>query len=516
MTAVKSQNKGRFRFENIVVDFGPNRALDHITLTIQPGEVVGLLGHNGAGKSTFINIASGALKWTSGKFYLDGEEVSRGTSPRYMAEQGVTVIHQEPSLVPTLSVFSNMCAGKRFPITTTRKRKKEMATNALSELGVNVDLDTPVSVLTLGQRQMVDLARGSLSGDTRVLLLDEPTAALGMSEVTRLHALIRQYADKGVAVIYISHRLPDILDICSRIIVLNTGRMVMDTPAKGLSVKDLSEALAPGVRNVAKVNADTSEQRLAMSTSSGDFTVNKGEVVGFFGMAGGEQFDIAKSLFGLNHYATSVTLNNKAYNPSGPRQAMSDKVAYVPQDRDVSGLIMNFPAKTNVLLPWYRKLGNSRWLANDFGNDIYATSREKLHVLGPGGDVPISQFSGGNRQKQLIARWMFPSPSDLLILAQPTQGVDVGAKADIVKAIRTTAQNGTSVIVSSAETDEISSMCDRAYVVIGSQSKELVGDEVTDAKLLETLLELADRQKGNGEMPVNTTQDILTKPEELQ
>ena len=493
----QKKGKGRFQLRDIVVDFGPNRALDHVNLTLEPGEIVGLLGHNGAGKSTIVNIASGAFPWTSGEVLLDGAEVPHGSSPRQIAERGVTVIHQEPSLVPTLSIFSNMCLGKHFQISVTRKRKRELVKKALEQLDIRTDIDAPVSVLSLGQRQMVDLARGSLSGDTSVLLLDEPTAALGMTEVEHLHGLIRDYAKRGAAVIYISHRLPDVLDVCQRVVVLNKGRLVLDRSTDGLNVEDLSQALAPGIHVVEKTNNlqsvdDSHGQYLRMHSRSGDMHAGKGEVVGLFGMAGGEQFMIVQSLFGIAGYLDSIILDGKPYTPSGPKDAIRRQVAYVPQDRDVDGLIMNFPAKTNVLLPWYKKLGGTWWLPPKFHDDIYEESRKRLQVLGPSGNVPISQFSGGNRQKQLLARWMFPSPANLLVLSQPTQGVDVGAKMDIVNAVRQEAANGACVIVASSENDEITRMCDRAYVVLGDHSRELDSESLSDTSLLSTLLSLAD------------------------
>jgi ABC-type sugar transport system ATPase subunit len=484
---------GRFQLREVVVDFGPNRAIDHVSLDIQPGEIAGLLGHNGAGKSTIVNLASGAIKWTRGKVLIDGVEVPRGSSPGDLAARGVTVIHQEPSLIAGLTVFDNLCLAHRFSNLATRQEIRDAATTALHSLGVDADLDTPVAALTLGQRQMVDLARGSLAGDTRVLLLDEPAAALGMAETRKLHKLIREYARKGAAVVYVSHRLPDILDVCGRIVVLNSGRVVLDRPAEGLSLADLTESLSPGMRKVAKAKPASVTPLLHATTPCGAVRAGLGEVVGLFGMAAGEQFEIAAALFGLGHCPVDAKLRGEPYQPKGPADAMRRKVAYVPPDRDIDGLIGHFSGKDNVLLPWNKPLGGRWWLPKRFQQQVYDDSYRELHVLGPGGATPISQFSGGNRQKQLLARWIFPSPCDLLVLAQPTQGVDVGAKTDIVRVVRRIAAENTAVVVASSETDEIVAMCDRAYVVYGSRSAEVAGAGLTDENLLAALLQLADK-----------------------
>jgi ABC-type sugar transport system ATPase subunit len=236
---------GRFQLRGVTVDFGAIRAVDHVTLDVQPGEVVGLLGHNGAGKSTVVNVASGALSPTGGEIRIDGEPVPRGAGPRALAELGVTVVHQSPALAGNLSVLTNLFLGRRRSGTPASRRAK--AREALAEVGgESIRLDVPVATLGLGQRQLVDLARGSLSGGLRVLMLDEPTAALGAAETQSLHAQIHRQAAKGAAVVYISHRLPDILEVCERIVVMAAGRIVMDRPARDVSLPELSEAVGGG------------------------------------------------------------------------------------------------------------------------------------------------------------------------------------------------------------------------------------------------------------------------------
>ena len=480
----------RIAFDALTVDFGATRAVDQFTMSAGAGEIIGLLGHNGAGKSTIVNVATGAVPWTAGTISIDGAEIRLGSSPREIAQIGVTVVHQEPALVPNLSILDNLELGRRP--TGSRRARADEARAALAEVGADLALDLPVATLSLGERQLVDLARGVLEGEIKVLFLDEPTAALGAEETTALHALIRTFADAGAVVFYVSHRLPDILDVCTRITVMNTGRIVMDAPAAGLQVEDLSEALAPGTVRAAFTPRHSDRVALEIGYGATDLVVHRGEVVGLFGMASSDQFRLLESLYGLRPAEGVQRLGGDEFSPSDPRQALRRGVFYVPADRERDGLLATFTAQDNVLFPWYARLGAAGWITRRTGAALYAESRERLEVRGPGGEVPVSEFSGGNRQKHLLARWMFPEQPGVLLLAQPTQGVDVGAKADIVRAIRAFADAGSTIVVASAESDEITSMCDRAYVLYGGRSAELrAGSTLTDDALLDTLLSLA-------------------------
>ena len=480
----------RIEFDALTVDFGTTRAVDQFTLDAVPGEIIGLLGHNGAGKSTIVNVATGAVQWTEGSIRIDGEDIVQGSTPRDIARVGVTVVHQEPALVPNLSILDNLEVG-RTPHGSRRSRA-DAARAALRQVGAELSLDLPVGTLSLGERQLVDLARGVLEGEVKVLFLDEPTAALGAEETTALHRLIRAFAAAGAVVFYVSHRLPDILDVCTRIAVMNTGRLVMDAPASGLKVEDLSEALAPGTIGQALVRPAAGDVEVEVRYGAEELIAHRGEVVGLFGMAASDQFRLLESLYGLRTRADVQRLGGADHHPVDPRQAIRAGVYYVPADRERDGLLSTVSAQENVLFPWYGRLGAAGWITEASGSGIYEESRQRLNVRGPEGGVPISEFSGGNRQKHLLARWMFPQQPRLLLLAQPTQGVDVGAKADIVRAIRALAEAGSTVLVASAESDEITSMCDRAYVLFGGRSAELrAGATLSDDALLESLLTLA-------------------------
>lgn len=478
----------RLELRGMTVDFGATRALAEVSGSIGAGEIVGLLGHNGAGKSTLFNVLAGVVRATGGSFLLDGTEVPGGITPRQVAELGIAILHQEPALASNLSVFENLWLAQPARRGSDRRA---LAEEALQRVGADLDLDLPVASLSLGQRQLVGLARGLLGRDMRVLLLDEPTAALGKHETDALHQLIRRFSADGVTVIYVSHRLPDILSVCKRIMILSAGRLVADEPAGAFTPQRLARTLAPEMVAAERTDVRTGDVALEVRHGSQRLSFRRGEVVGLFGMAAGEQFRLIERLFGM-HGRARYTLLGSEHEVGGPRQAMRNGVHLVPADRERDGLVSGLSAAENVFLPWYSIGGRGWWIDGRSGSQSYDTSRSALRIVGPASTEPIDEFSGGNRQKHLLARWMFARRPEVLLLAQPTQGVDVGAKADIARAVRALAQQGTAVLVASAESDEIASLCDRAYVLLGERATEIPRTDAFDEHLLDTLLRLAD------------------------
>lgn len=485
-----SDTTPRLEFTGVTVDFGATRALHDLSGRIAPGEVVGLLGHNGAGKSTLFNVLGGVVRPTTGGYLLDGHSVPPHITPRDVAALGITIVHQEPALAANLTVEENLWLAQPAP---TQGERKTAALAALKRVGADLDLDTPVASLGLGQRQLVALARGLVGRDMRVLLLDEPTAALGQAETDALHALIRSFAAEGVAVVYVSHRLPDILDVCERILILSAGRLVEDEAASQFTPRRLARALAPNLAEDAFEVAHPGATSMTVAHGSRELSFREGEVVGLFGMAGGAQYDLVESIYGLRgRFRFRDGLDS--VEVSHPRAALSRGIHLVPGDRERDGLVSGLSASENVFLPWYRRSsGRGWWVTARQSRQTYDRARGALNILGPDSTAAIDQFSGGNRQKHLLARWMFAHEPRVLLLAQPTQGVDVGAKADIVRAVRSLARAGTTVIVASAESDEIANLCDRAYVLLGDQVAEIARKPSFDEHLLASLLDLADQ-----------------------
>lgn len=476
----------RIAFEGVTVDFGATRALEDVSFAVKPGEIVGLLGHNGAGKSTLFNVTTGVIPATSGTFTIDGLRVDGKLNPRIAAQLGITVIYQEPALAPNMTVLENLFLARP---TLRSAERRERAREALLTVGADLPLDMPVETLSLGERQLVDLARGMLAGEMKVLLLDEPTAALGRAETEALHTLIQRIAAEGVAVMYVSHRLPDIMEVCTRVVVLRGGRLMVDAPSADFTPAKLAEALVPDLRSLDFEHAEPGAEIMRVETAGGTLYARQGEVVGIFGMAGGEQFELAARLGGASNVTLRYELCGKSVQFSNTPHAIAQQVFFVPPDRDTEGLIGSETAIDNVMLPWY---GSTRargwWVSAKSGADVYAKARQALDIRGPLGEAEVSQFSGGNRQKHLLARWLYPAEPTLLILSQPTQGVDVGAKLDIVEAARAAASRGAAVIVVSSESDEIASMCDRAYTLLGDSLSEVPRSTTFNEDLLASLL----------------------------
>lgn len=477
----------RLAFDDLTVDFGVTRALDGVTVSFGAGEIIGLLGHNGAGKSTLVNVATGAVRATGGRMLVDGEPVTAET-PRQAAELGITVIHQTPALVGNLTVLDNLYLGRDR--TGRSKADQAAARAALADVGGDhLGLDTMVSALELGERQIVDLARGLLYGEMKVLLLDEPTAALGQAETDALHALIRRLAAKGTTIIYVSHRLPDIVEVCDRVTILREGRVAGEHAVDGLSTAALAKALVPDFEEAAHTTTQIGAVVLEI-TAPAPMTFRAGEVVGLFGVAAGEQFEVLNGLHGAG--GVEALLGGTPYRARTPLEAIRQGVHLVVADRDRDGLVSGLGARDNVYLPWRgRRVGGKKVAPTGRSRTLgYEDARARLGILGPGAESPISAFSGGNRQKHLLAAWLYPAAPKVLLLAQPTQGVDVGAKADIRRAVRQAAAEGATVLVASAESDEIAGLCDRSYVLSGGGITELPRTPDFDAALLQTLLDL--------------------------
>ena len=479
------------RMAGVHVAFGGNVALADVAFDIRPGEIVGLLGHNGAGKSTLVNVATGALRPQRGTMEVEGRPVPLRGNPRDMERAGIKVIHQEPALSENLSVADNITLGRADERLSPRKRR-QIARDALALLGSTLNVDQPVSALAFGEKQVVDLAR-ALSTHLHVLLLDEPTGALGQHEADRLHDLLRRLASDGHGIVYVSHRLRDILEVCTRLVVLRGGHVVLDRPAAGFGIGELSAALVPEMQAIEHVHVDSApeETMLGVDWAGGQqFQFQRGEIVGLFGMAAGPQFTFLEALYGLGE-RVDAELDGRRFAPHSPREAIRRGVYYVSANRERDGLLAHMSSLDNFVLPWMRH--HTRFLAFSHAKAarVYARAEEALNVETGHIDDPIIALSGGNRQKIVVGRWLFGRQPKVLLLSQPTQGVDVGARADIARALRRLTGEGVTVLVASSESDEIELLCDRAFVCEGTpwQASERAAD--WSERLLEALIRRA-------------------------
>lgn len=486
-TGAFEQPQPLLALSDVDVTYGAIKALEGVSVSFAAGEIVGLLGHNGAGKSTLVNVACGAVAPSAGEIELRGQPVPLPTSPRLMQARGLHVVHQEPAVLPNLTVLDNLWLGRNHG----RKSEKEAgsAREALAKVGLSVPLDMPVGALNLGARQLLSIARGLLDDSLTVLFLDEPAASLGQDDADRLHSLIQGLAKSGTGVVYVSHRLRDIAAVCSRYVVLRDGRLVEDRPMGDLTATRLAATLtgSEGHRGFPQSRVTGQQAPIELRSSNG-IEARKGEILGLFGMAGAEQFQFLKDLFGISQGSATVQWQGRELILRNPADAIKQGIHMVQADREKDSLVGTLNAISNVMLPWYRRRqGFPRFRKGDVDR-VYARSRAELSIKGPPGLAPIGAFSGGNRQKHVLARWMVPVKPRLLLLAQPTQGIDETSKREVREALWRLSDTGITVLVASAESDEIAELCDRAYVVLNGEFSEVSRSPAFEEDLLAILL----------------------------
>lgn len=471
----------------IHVGFGGIVALHDENFSVRPGEIVGLLGHNGAGKSTLVNVATGAVRPQRGTMIIQGQPVTALGNPSEIERAGVKVIHQEPALAQYLSVADNITLGRKEEW-LPRQSRRDHARRALGLLGSTINVDRPVSSLEFGEKQIVDLAR-ALSTDLKVLFLDEPTGALGQQEADRLHNLLRRLAEQGRGIIYVSHRLRDILSVCTRLVVLRGGKVVLDQPAADFTVARLSAALAPGMEGTERQSrAKTGAIGLTVRHGGQELSFARGQITGLFGMAAGPQFALLQSLFGCGMRA-QAGLGSRPFSPASPRDAIRNGVYYVSANREKEGLLTHMTALDNLILPWIDRYKSGLLYSHAKAAAAYLVAQKSLNIRGGHMDGLVSALSGGNRQKVTLGRWIFGNRPKVLLLAQPTQGVDVGARLDIARALGELAENGVTVLVASSEADEIELLCDRAYTCVGDEWTESRASASWSETLLKSLVD---------------------------
>jgi ribose transport system ATP-binding protein len=470
--------------------YGGNIALAGVSLAIERGEIHGLLGANGAGKSTLVKIISGTEVQDSGTISIDGKQLPVPHHPTMVREAGCALIHQERALAPDLSVADNIAltigfAGKWGLI--DQKKTARRARVALERVGLNADVSTLVSDLPIAEQTLVAVAR-ALAVEARLVLLDEPTANLGREDALLLYARLRALASQGVACVLITHALGEALDVCDRVTVLRDGSVVASQSASELTPDDLA-TLVVGRRpaqRVVKRRASSGQDassapRLALENLTHDrfgplsLKARPGEIVGVTGLADSGHLQVTEVVAGLASPGSgTMELDGESYAPKGVAEARTRGTAYVPPDRLRDGLALTMSARENLYL-------DGRSPKNERAEARRIMSEAK--VKPPNSEAQVSTFSGGNQQKILIAKWLETKPS-LIILAEPTVGVDIGAREDIYAQLREACSQGQSVLVASSDLEEISLLCDRVFVLrYGRVVAELESEDATVARL---------------------------------
>ncbi len=468
--------------------FGGAHALKDASLSILPGEVHGLVGANGAGKSTFIRILAGLVQPDAGEILLDGKPFV-AASPHYAAAAGLSFIHQELALVPDMTVIENIMLGlpkrSRFGWVDWTATAQE-AVPVARRVGVTAPLDAKVKGLSTAENWMISITR-ALIRKSRLIVMDEPTAALSVAESDRLFEIVRALSASGVAVLYVSHRLDEVLDLCQRVTVFRDGRSVAELAGDGLNRRALVEAIIgrePATEGAARaLAAGPGQEILSVRNLSRpprvkdiSFDLRKGEVLGLGGLVGAGRSELARLIFGADRPESgAMTLSGRAFRPRDCSDAVKAGVGFVPEERRAEGLVLMKSVAFNVGLANLRSLVFAPWfpfLSTRRRRSLAETIVRDLSIKTPDVETPVGKLSGGNQQKVLIGRWLGVRPK-VLILDEPTRGVDIGARGEIHRLVRELAQGGMAVLVISSEPEELPELCDRVLVMA---SGRIVGE----------------------------------------
>jgi rhamnose transport system ATP-binding protein len=456
--------------------FGGVHALRGVDLVLEPGEVHSLVGENGAGKSTLVRIMGGIHQPDEGTILVDGEPTHLG-GPGDAKARGIAIIHQEPALFPDLDVAENIFMGRqprdRYKRIDWKAMYREVG-ELLGSLGVKLDPRTPVQGLSVADQQLVEIAK-SLSLNARVVVMDEPTAALSSREVERLFGIVRDLRDRGVAVVYISHRLEEVFALSDTITVLRDGAHVVTNPAKEMDTVGLIrhmvgrelDDLFP--KEEAEIGAPVLQVRgLTREGVFHDvgFELRRGEILGFAGLVGAGRSEVVRALFGIDPLdAGEVFLDGAAVRIRSASEAVAAGLAFVPEDRQHQGLVLEMAIADNATLPFLRRLTNWIGLLDRKRERAVATEyTQRLQVKAGGLDLPVGTLSGGNQQKVVLAKWLATDPK-VLILDEPTRGIDIGTKAEVHRIVSRLAAQGLAIVLISSELPEVLAMSDRVLVM---------------------------------------------------
>ncbi len=505
--AAMEHNDAVLAAEGITKSFGGIKALEDAGVTVYAGQVNAVVGENGAGKSTLMKILAGVYQDYQGRVFLNGREVAFA-NPRQAQEAGVAIIHQELNLIPHLNVAENIFLGREFlgrlGFVDFKKMYDETRT-LLDRLDLDVDPRRSVSELRVGQQQVIEIAK-ALALDARVIIMDEPTSAISEREVDILFDLIRSLTQRGVAIVYISHRLEEVYRIADRITVMRDGRTVGSRPRGQLHHDDVVRMMVgrdmgeffvkdetiPGVEvfRVEGVRLDHPDQPGDFLVKDVGFSVRRGEVLGLFGLMGAGRTELLETIFGL-HARTSagrLFLDGKRLSVSSPSDAIKAGIALVPEDRKRQGLVLDMSVAASISLAGIGQVERFGFLSDRLERTLTATYTDRLRIKATSARQPVKDLSGGNQQKVVIAKWLATKPR-VLLLDEPTRGIDVNAKNEVYKLISELAAAGLAIVMSSSELPEIMTIADRIIVLSeGRQTAEFPRAEATAESILRAAL----------------------------
>jgi len=475
--------------------FGPVAALRSGTMTVEPGSIHALVGENGAGKSTLVKIVAGVHRRDGGTLRFEGADVDF-TSTAESKGAGIAVIYQEPTLFPDLSVTENIFMGRQ-PLGRGRRIDRaamlKETTEIFERLGVDIDPRRPALGLSIADQQIIEIAK-AISLDARLLIMDEPTAALSGVEVERLFAVARSLRDEGRGLVFISHRFEEVFALCDRVTVMRDGAYVATTDiatttpdaiVEMMVGREVGELFPKTVATIGEPVLEVRGLRSAGTFRDISFDVRAGEIVGLAGLVGAGRSEIARAVFGVDAYdAGTVTMRGKKVRPRRPRAAIAAGMAFVPEDRRKQGLVVDASVARNVASVIRRQLSSLGLLTGRAENKASGPWAGRLEVKTNALDMAATTMSGGNQQKVVIAKWLATEPQ-LLIIDEPTRGIDVGTKAEVHRLLSDLAGQGLAILMISSELPEVLGMADRVLVVREGQiTAELDRTEATPESVM--------------------------------
>lgn len=479
--------------KNITKEFPGVKALDDVTINIERGTIHGLVGENGAGKSTLIKVLAGIYQPNNGEIILDGKPC-RFNSPIEARRAGISVVHQEIKLAEPLSVAENMFLGniqlKNSLVDWKGMRRR--AREIVEDLGMDIDINAQVSSLTVAKKQIVEIMH-AINNNSRILIMDEPSAVLTDRELEVMFRIVKQLRDKGITIIYISHRLDEIFGLCSNVSVLRDGCHIDTIPVASVDRQGLINMMVGREmgqeypKEVGNVGGTILEVKNLSRGILQDisFEVKSGEVFGISGLVGAGRTELARAILGIDKPESGeVYVRGKKVHYRTFADAIRDGLGLIPEDRKLQGLVQIMSVKRNTTLVNMKRVLRAGVISSSLEEKLSKEYADKLHVVTPSMETEVQYLSGGNQQKVVIAKWLFQN-SEILFLDEPTRGIDVGAKAEIYRLINRMAKEGKTIIMISSEMPELLGMCDRIMVMHeGHKMGELNAAEATQAKIM--------------------------------
>ncbi len=480
--------------ENVCKSFPGVKALDKVTIQVQRGVVHGIVGENGAGKSTLMKILSGVYTKDEGEIIFDGEIVEH-TTPIQSLARGLSIIYQEFNLVNTMSVGENIFLG-RFKEVKGMKGTHEKAKKLLEQIGCSIDTHTMVSELSVSQKQMVEIAK-ALSFHSKLIIMDEPSSSLTNDELKGLYKIINDLKKEGISIIYISHKLDEIFELCDTVTIMRDGSVVDTKPIAELEREEMiTKMVGRTIEKEYPERPDCVGEKIfeiqnlnTKKLHDIHFSLHRGEILGLVGLVGAGRTEIIRAIFGADKVkGHEIWMSEKPTKIRDPRDAIAAGIALVPEDRKLQGLILSQSVETNIVLAVLKKYVKFGFLDKSVKKQIAEKHVEALAIKTPGIKTKVINLSGGNQQKCIVGRWMETKP-EILIMDEPTRGIDVGAKYEIYLLMKKIVESGSSIILISSELPEVLNMSNRILTICdGKISGEFNPEEVSVQSIMERVL----------------------------